>query len=60
MNSVLNIQSLNPKQFPLLRNGFTKYIASNQNLANLISKLIQDKPMIVQSMYFEVLLLHHA
>tara|TARA_Y100000991_G_C21970897_1_gene349392 strand:- start:76 stop:1068 length:993 start_codon:yes stop_codon:yes gene_type:complete len=53
MNSVLNIQSLNPKQFPLLRNGFTKYIVSNQNLANLISKLIQDKPMIVQSMYFE-------
>ncbi len=53
MNSVLNIQSLNPKQFPLLRNGFEKYIASNKNLANLITKLIQDKPMIVQSMYFE-------
>lgn len=53
MNSVLNIQSLNPKQFRMLRNGFEKYIASNQNLANLVSKLIHDKPMIVQSMYFE-------
>ncbi len=53
MNPILNLQSLNPKKFSLLRNYFEKIIASNSTLANFIKRIINDKPMIVQSMYFE-------
>ena len=53
MNPILNIQSLNCKKFPLLRSGFENIIASNEILANFISSIINDKPMIVQSMFFE-------
>ena len=53
MNPILNLQSLNPKKFPLLRRGFENIIASNKFLANFVSLIINDKPMIVQSMYFE-------
>ena len=53
MNPILNIQSLNPKNFSSLRNFFEKIIASNETFAYFIKKIIKDKPMIVQSMYFE-------
>ena len=53
MNPILNLQSLNCKKFPLLRYGFENIIASNKFLANFVSLVINDKPMIVQSMYFE-------
>ena len=53
MNPILNLQSINPRKFPTLRSCFEKIITSNKSLANLIEKIIKDKPMIVQSMYFE-------
>ena len=53
MNPILNLQSLNPKKFPSLRKGFEKIIASNKNLGHFVKSTIKDKPMIVQSMYFE-------
>ena len=53
MNPILNLQSLHSKKFPLLRYGFENIIASNTFLANFVSLIINDKPMIVQSMYFE-------
>ena len=53
MNPILNLQSLNSKIFPLLRGGFENIIAANNIFANFINFIIKDKPMIVQSMYFE-------
>ena len=53
MNPILNLQSLNIKRFPLLRKGFEKIIASNKNLGKFVKSAIKDKPIIVQSMYFE-------
>ena len=53
MNPILNLQSLNCKIFPLLRSGFENIISSHKILANFVSTIINDKPMIVQSMYFE-------
>ena len=53
MNPILNLQSLNPKYFCNLRSNFENIIASNQKLANFVRRVIGDKPLIVQSMYFE-------
>jgi len=53
MNPILNLQSLNAKYFYKLRSNFENIIASNKKLANFINKIIGDKPLIVQSMYFE-------
>ena len=53
MNPILNLQSLNSSYFYNLRLNFEKIIASNNLLANFIEKIIKDKPVIVQSMYFE-------
>ncbi len=53
MNPILNIQSLNSKYFYNLRLHFEKIIASNFLLANFIKIVIGEKPLIVQSMYFE-------
>jgi len=53
MNPILNLQSLNSQTFPSLRRGFENFVASNKILGNFIKSVIKDKPMIVQSMYFE-------
>jgi phytanoyl-CoA hydroxylase len=53
MNPILNLQSLNPKYFYKLRYNFENLIASNEKLANFVEEVISDKPLIVQSMYFE-------
>lgn len=53
MNPILNLQSLNPKNFGSLRSNFEKSIVSNSQLSKATESLLGEKPRIVQSMYFE-------
>ena len=53
MNPILNLQSLNPKKFYNLRKITEEKIFNNENICELLSKLFNDKPKIIQSMFFE-------
>ena len=53
MNPILNIQSLNPKHFNLLRKTVVNDIFGSKKIQTCFVSLLYDKPKIVQSMYFE-------
>lgn len=53
MNPVLNIQSLNPNIFGIFKKSVENLIFNSINLNNVLSKFLNDKPKIIQSMYFE-------
>lgn len=53
MNPILNLQSLDQRNFKKLRSSFEKSIVNNAALAKVTGALVSDKPRIVQSMYFE-------
>ncbi|MCT0198188.1 phytanoyl-CoA dioxygenase family protein [Synechococcus sp. CS-1325] len=53
INPVLNLQSLDPKCFPKLRTNTEQLIFNNRAIMNGIATILEDKPKIVQSMYFE-------
>ncbi len=53
MNPVLNLQSLNPYLFKDLRNIVEKEVFSNNLICKALKCVLDEKPKIVQSMYFE-------
>jgi len=53
MNPILNLQSLNPNQFPKFRDYAVKNILANKGLSSTFRAFTGDDPKIVQSMYFE-------
>ena len=53
MNPILNLQSVDPKQFPRFRDVATNKILSAEKLKTAFEALIGDTPKVVQSMYFE-------
>ena len=53
MNPILNLQSVNPKHFPQFRKYATENILCDIKLYKAFSRILNDAPKIVQSMYFE-------
>tara|TARA_S200000501_G_scaffold353461_1_gene373269 strand:- start:121 stop:1125 length:1005 start_codon:yes stop_codon:yes gene_type:complete len=53
MNPILNIQSLNPNLFGNLRNTVEKKVFDNNSICDALKCILNEKPKIVQSMYFE-------
>ena len=53
MNPILNLQSLNPREFPKFRRLGTHRILTNPVLVSALRTILNDDPIIVQSMYFE-------
>ena len=53
MNPVLNLQSLNPKFFNDLRTEVENKVFSSTLVCNILQSILNAKPKIVQSMYFE-------
>lgn len=53
MNPILNLQSLDPREFPEFRTFGTRAFLTNRTLVSIIRHILRDDPLIVQSMYFE-------
>ena len=53
MNPILNLQSLNPKHFGVLRRAAEELVFSNILICKALKSILGEKPKIVQSMYFE-------
>lgn len=53
MNPILNIQSMNPKNFGIFRKNAVKKILCSEKLSQCFQIIFEDHPKIVQSMYFE-------
>lgn len=53
MNPILNLQSVDPGNFPQFRSYATTSILGDERLAGAFESLLEDTPKIVQSMYFE-------
>lgn len=53
MNPILNLQSVDPDNFPRFRSYATSHILGDERLAGAFESLLDDTPKIVQSMYFE-------
>lgn len=53
MNPILNLQSVDPRRFPSFRAYATDKVLSHPSLSRIFHVLLNDKPKIVQSMYFE-------
>ena len=53
MNPILNIQSLDKFIFKKLRSYFDQFIVNNKKISSLVGQILGEKPVIVQSMYFE-------
>lgn len=53
MNPILNLQSVDPKEFPRFRKFATESVLAAPPVKELFQALIGDSPKIVQSMYFE-------
>lgn len=53
MNPILNLQSVDPRNFPQFRGYATEHILSSESLSGILTLLLNDSPKIVQSMYFE-------
>jgi phytanoyl-CoA hydroxylase len=53
MNPILNLQSVNPSEFPEFRDYATNQILTDHGLRLAFEALLRDTPKIVQSMYFE-------
>ena len=52
-NPILNIQSLDGRFFAPLRGLFDNVILASPVLASVTEKIVEDDPLVVQSMYFE-------
>ncbi|QYJ00053.1 phytanoyl-CoA dioxygenase family protein [Thalassovita mediterranea] len=53
MNPILNLQSVDPKEFPGFRSYSINSILTNPKLIGMLESILSEDPMIVQSMYFE-------
>jgi len=53
MNPILNIQSLNPKKFGEFKKVVEKNIFNNNEVSEILKIFFNQKPKIIQSMYFE-------
>lgn len=53
MNPILNLQSVNPAQFPQFREFATNRILASPQLTECFRQLLGETPKLVQSMYFE-------
>jgi len=53
MNPILNLQSVDPAQFPSFRDYSTREILACRELTVAFTALLNEVPTIVQSMYFE-------
>jgi len=53
MNPILNLQSVDPRQFRRFRSYATEFVLAAPALRDLFRILLTDTPKIVQSMYFE-------
>ena len=53
MNPILNIQSLNSKKFDKFKNFVEKNVFNNHSLSSIFQSFFNQKPKIIQSMYFE-------
>jgi phytanoyl-CoA hydroxylase len=53
MNPILNLQSIDPRQFHRFRTYATESVLTAPALRDLFKILLKDTPKIVQSMYFE-------
>jgi phytanoyl-CoA hydroxylase len=53
MNPILNLQSVDPDNFPEFRAYATSSILGDERLSKAFESLLADAPKIVQSMYFE-------
>lgn len=53
MNPILNLQSINPRQFGEFRQYATEHILTDARLRAMFETLFSDTPKVVQSMYFE-------
>jgi phytanoyl-CoA hydroxylase len=53
MNPILNLQSVDPREFPEFRSHGIEMLLANPRLVNVLREFLMDDPIIVQSMYFE-------
>jgi phytanoyl-CoA hydroxylase len=53
MNPILNLQSVDPREFPTFRDFSTREILAHKPLNRVFTALLEESPKIVQSMYFE-------
>jgi phytanoyl-CoA hydroxylase len=53
MNPILNLQSVDPKQFPRFRKHATESLLAAPSLCGVFRTLLGELPKVVQSMYFE-------
>ena len=53
MNPILNLQSLDPNKFKRLRQITQEKIFNSDIICNILSQFLNDKPKIIQSMFFE-------
>lgn len=53
MNPILNIQSVDPKEFGEFRRVGTEKLLTDPALTSVLRALLDEDPLIVQSMYFE-------
>jgi phytanoyl-CoA hydroxylase len=53
MNPILNLQSLNPKYYGKLREFAVSDVLGSNNMQACFETLLNEKPKVVQSMYFE-------
>jgi len=53
MNPILNLQSLNPKDFKNIREWSTNRIICSEKITKVFENIFKEPPKIVQSMYFE-------
>ncbi len=53
MNPILNLQSVDPTQFPRFRDFASRQVLANARLRTAFAKILGASPKVVQSMYFE-------
>lgn len=53
MNPILNLQSVDPRQFPRFRDAATTQVLAAPALRDVFAGLLGELPKVVQSMYFE-------
>jgi len=53
MNPILNLQSIDPRYFGKLRTYVENEIFASPTFSGILSEFLDDRPKIVQSMYFE-------
>jgi phytanoyl-CoA hydroxylase len=53
MNPILNLQSVDPEEFPEFRRYGVEHFLAGRTLTTVLRSFLEDDPQIVQSMYFE-------